>query len=86
MRKTIIVNPETEPTTHHLYFDSPFSPESFSIYNINEKHALDGNLNASRVSHFVSKLSATFSFLPKDVAIRMEKVLNTLHCKTHFQL
>ena len=78
-RKTIVVN--DEPTTHHLYFDSPFSPEGFSIYNINEKHALDPNLNASRVNHFITKLSTNYSFLPKNVPQRMEKVLSTLHCK-----
>lgn len=79
-RKTIVVN--NAPTTHQVFFDSPFSPEGFTIYNINEKHALDDKkLVASRVNHFIAKLSTNYSFLPKVVPQRIEKVLNTLHCK-----
>ncbi len=65
--------------THHLYFESSLSPETFAVYNINEKHALDNNLNASRVQHFVRKLQSQFAFVPDEILPRMEKILSKLH-------
>eukprot|EP01041_Mallomonas_annulata_P007331 gene7330-14955_t len=65
--------------THHLYFESSLSPETFAVYNINEKHALDGNLNTSRVQHFVKRLPSQFPFVPDDMLPRIEKLLAKLH-------
>ena len=72
--------PNANAVTHHLYFESSFSPETFAVYNINEKHALDESLNASRVQHFVRRLQSQYSFLPDEVLPRMEKIL----CKLHY--
>ena len=79
-KKAIVVDNE-EPTSHHIYFDTPFCPETFTMYTIYEKHALDGNHNSSRINHFITKLFTNYPFLPKDISSRMERMLNTLHCK-----
>jgi hypothetical protein len=67
------------PVTYHLYFSSIFSPESFSIFNINEKHSLDGTLNITRVTTFITRLNAEFPFIPRDLLIKIEKAFSKLH-------
>ena len=78
MKKAVKI--PSDAVSYHLYFESSFSPESFAIYNINEKHALGGNLNASRVQHFVKKIASSHPFLPDDIIPRMERIL----CKLHY--
>ena len=70
---------KNQQISYHLYFESVFSPESFAIFNVSDKHSLDSTLTLSKVKQFVNKLFTDFSFIPEDLILRIEKTLIKLH-------